>query len=409
MIAKKDKLILTVSKLNEYVKMLLENSPVLTNVYVSGEISNFKLHIASGHIYFTLKDSLSSIKAVMFKSSAERLAFVPKDGMKVIVSGRVSSYVRDGVYQIYVSQIVPEGIGETALHLEQLKEKLAEEGLFDDAHKKPLPEYPSSVGVITSPVGAAINDIINVSKRRYPLAEILLYPAIVQGIEAEASLVSGIEYFSANPTVDVIIIGRGGGSGEDLFAFNSEKLARAIYNCPIPVISAVGHEHDYSISDFVADMRAPTPSAAAELAFPDMKELKESLELKRDMLCRIMDTKLRQLRSKAESIANSSVFHSYERIINDKRLYIDSLGANLKTSYMSLIKEKRANISTLSAKLDMQSPLSVLSRGYAKISKNEDVVTSIKQLNNNDEITVTFADGTVNAIVTGEHNEKNDV
>ena len=229
MIAKKDKPILTVSKLNEYVKMLLENSPVLTNVYVSGEISNFKLHIASGHIYFTLKDSLSSIKAVMFKSSAERLAFVPKDGMKVIVSGRVSSYVRDGVYQIYVSQIVPEGIGETALHLEQLKEKLAEEGLFDDAHKKPLPEYPSSVGVITSPVGAAINDIINVSKRRYPLAEILLYPAIVQGTEAEASLVSGIEYFSANPIVDVIIIGRGGGSGEDLFAFNSEKLARAAF------------------------------------------------------------------------------------------------------------------------------------------------------------------------------------
>ncbi len=409
MVAKKDKLILTVSKLNEYVKMLLENSPVLTNVYVSGEISNFKLHIASGHIYFTLKDTLSSIRAVMFKSSAEKLAFVPKDGMKVILCGRVSSYIRDGVYQIYVSQIVPEGIGETALYLEQLKEKLSAEGLFDDAHKKPLPEYPNRVGVITSPVGAAINDIVNVSGRRYPLAEILLYPAIVQGAEAESSLVSGIEYFSANPVVDVIIIGRGGGSGEDLFAFNSEKLARAIYNCPIPVISAVGHEHDYSISDMVADMRAPTPSAAAELAFPDMKECKEALRLKRDMLCRIMDTKLRQMRSGMESISNSSVFHSYERIINDKRLYIDSLGVNLKTSYMSLIKEKRASLSVLSAALDMQSPLSVLSRGYAKISKDEAVITSSKELNKNDKITVTFADGTVDAVVLGEQNGKNDV
>lgn len=409
MIAKKDKLVLTVSKLNEYVKMLLENSPVLTNVYVSGEISNFKLHIASGHIYFTLKDTLSSVRAVMFRSSAEKLSFTPKDGMKVIVSGRVSSYVRDGVYQIYVTQIVPEGVGETALYLEQLKEKLAEEGLFDDSHKKSLPEYPSRVGVITSPVGAAINDIINVSNRRYPLAEILLYPAIVQGAEAEASLVSGIEYFSANPTVDVIIIGRGGGSGEDLFAFNSEKLARAIYSCPVPVISAVGHEHDYSISDLVADMRAPTPSAAAELAFPDVKELKESLALKRDMLCRIMQTKLRQLKSKTDNISNSSVFHSYERIIADKRLYIDSLGVNLKTSYISLIKVKRADLSMLSAKLDMQSPLSVLSRGYAKISKDADVIKSSKELKEDDKIAVTFSDGTVNAVVMGEQNEKNDV
>ncbi len=407
--AKKDKIILSVSKLNEYVKMLLENSPVLTNVYVSGEISNFKLHIASGHIYFTLKDAQSSIRAVMFKSNAEKLAFVPKDGMNVIVYGRVSSYVRDGVYQIYVTQIIPEGIGQTALKLEQLKEKLANEGLFDAVYKKQLPEYPNKVGVITSPVGAAINDILNVSKRRYPSAEILLYPALVQGEGAEESLVSGIEYFTDNPCVDVIIIGRGGGSGEDLFAFNSEKLARAIFKCPVPVISAVGHEHDYSISDLVADMRAPTPSAAAELALPDKEELKESLKFKRDLLIRVMNTKLIQLRRNTDNISKSSVFHSYERIINDKRMYIDSLGTNLKTSYISLIKEKRASLINLSSKLDMQSPLSILSRGYAKISKEEAVITSSKELKCEDKISVTFSDGVVNAVVIGEENGKNNI
>lgn len=407
--AKKDKIILSVSKLNEYVKMLLENSPVLSNVYVSGEISNFKLHIASGHIYFTLKDSQSSIRAVMFKSSAEKLAFVPKDGMKVIAYGRVSSYVRDGVYQIYVTQIVPEGIGQSALMLEQLKEKLASEGLFDAVYKKKLPEYPNKVGVITSAVGAAINDILNVSKRRYPSAEILLFPALVQGEGAEGSLVSGIEYFTNNPCVDVIIIGRGGGSGEDLFAFNSEKLARAIFKCSIPVISAVGHEHDYSISDFVADMRAPTPSAAAELALPDKEELKESLKFKRDLLIRVMNTKLGRLKDNHGNISRSSVFGSYERIINDKRLYIDSLGTNLRTGYSSLIKEKRASLINLSSKLDMQSPLNVLSRGYAKISKDDAVITSSKELKNEDKISVTFSDGVVNAVVVGEENGKNNI
>ena len=407
--AKKDKIILSVSKLNDYVKMLLENSPVLTNVYVSGEISNFKLHIASGHIYFTLKDTTSSVRAVMFRSSAEKLSFVPKDGMKVIVYGRVSSYVKDGVYQIYVSQIVPDGVGESALFLEQLKEKLAAEGLFDAVYKKAIPKYPNKVGVITSAVGAAINDIINVSGRRYPSAEILLYPAIVQGVEAEASLISGIEYFSRSHSVDVIIIGRGGGSGEDLFAFNSEKLARAIFSCPIPIISAVGHEHDYSISDLVADLRAPTPSAAAELALPDKDELKGILKLKYDILCRTVKSRLERHKNNIDSISRSSVFSSYERIVNDKRLYIDSLGTNLKTSYVSLLKEKRASLINLSSKLDMQSPLTVLSRGYAKISKNEGVIKSSKELTCGDEISVTFSDGEVNAVVTGEKNGKNNI
>lgn len=402
MTVRKDKIILSVSKLNEYVKMLLENSPVLTNVYVSGEISNFKLHIASGHMYFTLKDTLSSVRAVMFRSAAEKLAFTPSDGMKVIVCGKVSSYVRDGVYQIYVSQIVPEGVGEMALSLEQLKEKLESEGLFDTKHKKQLPEYPSKIGVITSPVGAAINDILNISKRRYPLTEIILYPAIVQGAGAEESLVSGVEYFTNDPCVDVIIIGRGGGSGEDLFAFNSEKLARAIFNCPVPIISAVGHEHDYSISDMVADMRAPTPSAAAELALPNSEELKASLSLKRDVLCRAINAKVQGAKMRTEGIARASAFSSYERIINDKRLYMDSLGTSLKNSYVSLIKEKRAVLSNLSAKLDMQSPLAVLSKGYAKVIKDEVVIKSSTELKKNDEITITFSDGTVNAVVTGE-------
>ena len=402
---KKEKNILSVSKLNEYVRMMLDNSPVLSKVYVSGEISNFKLHIASGHIYFTLKDATSSVRAVMFKSSAEKLSFVPTDGMNVIVSGKVSSYVRDGVYQIYVSSIVPEGVGETALALEQLKEKLANAGLFDENRKKAVPKFPRAVGVITSPVGAAVNDILNITSRRYPLADIILYPAIVQGNEAEGSLVSGIKYFTDNPCVDVIIIGRGGGSGEDLFAFNSEKLAYAIYECPIPTISAVGHEHDFTISDLVADLRASTPSAAAELAVPDKYELKERLYALDKMLRREMSSKLEGCRESLDSFSSSGVFSSYERIINDKRLYIDSLSVNLKNSYSHLIREKRQSISSLAERLDMQSPLTILSKGYSKLLKDDKVITGVDEVDCGDRLTVLLADGKLDVTVSGK--EKN--
>ncbi len=394
---KKDKHILTVSQLNEYVKMMIDNSPVLNNVYISGEISNFKLHFSSGHIYFTLKDAFSSVKAVMFRSSAEKLKFTPEDGMQVIVSGRVSTYVRDGVYQIYASTITPQGIGEVALSFEQLKEKLSQEGLFDPSHKLSLPKYPNVIGVITSATGAAIKDIINIASRRFPSAQILIYPALVQGEGAEESLISGIRYFSENPCADVIIIGRGGGSYEDLQAFNSEKLARAIYSCPIPTISAVGHEQDYSISDFVADMRAPTPSAAAEICLPDKDELKEELIFKRNLLCKEIQKKITNKRGAISQISTSPMFKLYGTFIEDKRIYIDALEKSLKHNIGMIIQAKRSQLSKSSGGLNAHSPLAVFAKGYAKVSKEENIITNIDQLNVGDHVDLIFLNGKASA------------
>ena len=268
--------VLTVTQLNEYIKMLFDSQPILNNVYVKGEISNFTDH-RSGHWYFTLKDDGGAVSAVMFRSAAVKCPFTPEYGMRVIVRGRVSSFVRDGKYQIYVEEMQPDGIGGLYLAYEQLKGKLESEGLFDQSRKKPLPKYPRSVGVITSPTGAAVRDIINVTGRRFPLAEIKVFPALVQGEGAEATLIAGIEFFNREQNADVIIIGRGGGSIEDLWAFNEEVVARAVYRSEIPVISAVGHEPDVTICDYVADLRAATPSNAAELAVVDSAELKVRL------------------------------------------------------------------------------------------------------------------------------------
>lgn len=266
---------LTVTQLNEYIKRLIDTTPQLSDVYVKGEISNFKNHYSTGHFYFTLKDEGGQLRSVMFKSFASKLRFMPEDGMKVTAHGRISSYVRDGGYQLYCDMIEPEGVGSLYVAYEQLKKKLEYEGLFDASRKKPLPKIPSKVGIITSATGAAIRDMINVCGRRFPFATLVLYPALVQGPEAPAQLISGMNYFNAAKNVDVIIIGRGGGSIEDLWAFNDENLARTVAASAIPVISAVGHETDFTICDFVADRRAPTPSAAAELAVPDTAELKE--------------------------------------------------------------------------------------------------------------------------------------
>ena len=262
----------SVSELNGYIKRIIESNRTLASVTVKGEISNFTAH-RSGHFYFSLKDSEGQIKAVMFRSRAQTLRFMPESGMKVIVHGSVSVYERDGVYQLYASSIQPDGIGALYLAYEQLKEKLYKNGIFDPAHKMPLPKYPEKIGVITSPTGAAVRDIINVLKRRYPIASIYLYPSLVQGDGAEEDLIKAVDYFDRSNLCDVIIIGRGGGSIEDLWAFNSEKLAMRIFDCKIPIISAVGHETDFTICDFVADMRAPTPSAAAEISAPDIAEL----------------------------------------------------------------------------------------------------------------------------------------
>ena len=264
---------LTVTQLNEYIKGILDHDPRLTDVYLRGEISNFKNHYSTGHYYFTLKDEGGMIRAIMFRSSAVKLAFLPEDGMKVVAHGRISAFVRDGQYQIYCDSMEPDGIGALYIAYEQLKRKLEAEGLFDPSRKKPLPKIPSRVGIITSATGAAIRDMINVCGRRFPFAELVLYPSLVQGPDAPAQLIDGVRYFNEKQSVDVIIIGRGGGSIEDLWAFNNEDLAREIAASAIPVISAVGHETDFTICDFVADRRAPTPSAAAELAVPETEEL----------------------------------------------------------------------------------------------------------------------------------------
>ena len=268
---------LTVTGLNEYIKSKLDTDPVLSGVFVKGEISNFVNHYKTGHFYLSLKDEGGVIRAVMFRQSAMKLNFVPENGMKVICSGRVSSYVKDGQYQIYITSMEPDGVGALYIAFEQLKKKLEEEGLFDPMYKKPLPKYPKKIGIITSPTGAAIRDMIHVSGRRFPLAKLCLYPSLVQGDGAPAQLIRGIETFNTTCPVDVIILGRGGGSLEELWAFNDENLARAIFASRIPIISAVGHETDFSISDFVADLRAPTPSAAAEVALPEAGEVKRKL------------------------------------------------------------------------------------------------------------------------------------
>lgn len=394
---KKDKNVLTVSQLNDYVKMMLDNSPILSSVYISGEISNLKLHSASGHLYFTLKDQLSSIKAVMFRSSVEKMRFVPENGMQVIVNGRVSAYVRDGVYQIYASSITPEGIGDIALSFEQLKEKLKAEGLFDEKYKKPIPNFPKRIGIITSPTGAAIKDIINVTSRRYSVCELILYPALVQGSTAEQTLVNGINYFSQNGDVDVIIIGRGGGSGEDLQAFNSEKLARAVFACTIPVISAVGHEQDYSICDFVADLRAPTPSAAAELAVPDKEELKAVLSAKKASITKAINDKISSEREYTERLRSSAVFSAEFPLIAEKREELKKYKNELSSSFDALIQKKRTTLSSCTVRLDGQSPLAILSRGYASISKDGVTVKSVRQIDVEDEIKLVFSDGNAKA------------
>lgn len=398
MATKKDKNVLTVSQLNEYVKMLLENSPVLTNVYISGEISNLKFHTASGHLYFTLKDELSGIKAVMFRSSVEKLKFMPENGMNVIVNGRISAYVRDGVYQIYVSSVTPQGVGDIALSFEQLKEKLRDEGLFDEKHKKAIPRFPHSIGVITSAVGAAIKDIINVTSRRYPLCELVVYPALVQGEGAEKTLVEGVEYFSKSE-VDLIIIGRGGGSGEDLQAFNSEKLARAIFASSIPVISAVGHEHDYTICDFVSDLRAPTPSAAAELAVPDKEQLYANLQSKKNIMINALNAKVSSCRDSCAHYASSSSFNISSIVIKNKKNALSVRQKALADAINATLALKRSSLSSSATRLDGQSPLAIFAKGYALVSKDGTAVRCADELSAGDDIELTFSDGKRNAVI----------
>lgn len=391
--------VFTVTALNEYIKMKLETDEALMRVFIRGEISNFTNH-KSGHFYFTVKDETSRIAAVMFRSSASKLAFIPENGMKVIVGGRVSAYVRDGQYQIYVDTLEPDGVGALYIAYEQLKAKLGAEGLFDEAKKKPLPRYPMRIGVITSPTGAAIRDIINILGRRFPIAEVVLYPSLVQGESAAPQLIEGLRYFNEKKNVNVIIIGRGGGSLEDLWAFNSEALVREVAASELPVISAVGHEIDFTLCDFAADRRAPTPSAAAELAVPERYELKRKLGNVTARIELLEGKKLELLRSTLERMKKSRALTDPRNFIDDKRMALGIAEDKLYNRITFLLERKKSALAGKTAKLDAMNPLSVLSRGYgAAFASDGTVIRSAAQVEKGSDISLMLSDGTVRATV----------
>lgn len=390
---------ITVSDLNAYIKERISEDEALQSVLVKGEISNFKNHYATGHLYFTLKDEKSLIKCIMFKSYAERLDFNPRDGMSVMVFGSVSVYERDGVYQIYVQAMQEDGLGNLYKAYEELKNKLEEEGLFREEHKKKIPKYPKEIGVLTSQTGAVIRDIINVSTRRNPNVHIKLLPVPVQGLGAGEKIAEAIEKMNKIKLVDVIIIARGGGSLEDLWPFNEEEVARAIYNSEIPIISAVGHETDFSISDFVADLRAPTPSVAAELAVPDIKELKTILNTYETRFKNSLIRKIELMKMRYSKCIQSRIFKEPTRLINDNYLKIDSLIKTMENVVNKKEFEAKSKFIELTTKLDGLSPLKTLTRGYCLVESNGKIIKSEKEIKQNEEIELRFCDGNKKAKV----------
>lgn len=394
--------VLSVSQINFYIKSIIENDGSLQFVLVTGEISNLTVHQRSGHIYLSLKDSNSVISAVMFAGNARRLKFRLENGMKVICRGRISVYEPSGRYQLYIEDMQPDGVGALTLAFEQLKKSLAQKGLFDNAHKKPLPKFPKTIGVITSPTGAAVQDITNIIRRRFPSADIVLAPVLVQGESAPEQLVRAVNKFSASKIADVVIIGRGGGSAEDLWAFNDEQLAYAVYNCETPIISGVGHETDFTVCDFVADVRASTPSAAAELAVPDRQELMSYYFKQKQYISAMLDRKIKtaqlRLENQQRRMSASSPKLKAEQL--EKQL---SAKSEKLTRFMNIyISDKENKLIAAKGKLDGLNPLNVLNRGYAIAEKDEKIITSSKQLKDGDDFTVILSDDKINAKVCGE-------
>lgn len=394
--------VLSVSQINFYIKSIIENDGSLQFVLVTGEISNLTVHQRSGHIYLSLKDSNSVISAVMFAGNARRLKFRLENGMKVICRGRISVYEPSGRYQLYIEDMQPDGVGALTLAFEQLKKSLAQKGFFDNAHKKPLPKFPKTIGVITSPTGAAVQDITNIIRRRFPSADIVLAPVLVQGESAPEQLVRAVNKFSASKIADVVIIGRGGGSAEDLWAFNDEQLAYAVYNCETPIISGVGHETDFTVCDFVADVRASTPSAAAELAVPDRQELMSYYFKQKQYISAMLDRKIKtaqlRLENQQRRMSASSPKLKAEQL--EKQL---SAKSEKLTRFMNIyISDKENKLIAAKGKLDGLNPLNVLNRGYAIAEKDEKIITSSKQLKNGDDFNVILSEGKINAKVCGE-------
>ena len=389
---------ISVTDLNKYIKDKIDKDEVLNNVLVKGEISNYKHHY-TGHLYFTLKDENSLIKCIMFKGYAANLKFEPKDGMKVTILGSVSVFERDGVYQIYVKAMQEDGIGSLYKAYEEMKAKLEKEGLFDQSHKKKIPLMPKCIGVLTSNTGAVIRDIINVSTRRNPNVYIKLLPVPVQGEGAAEKIVDAINLMNEKKLADVIIVARGGGSLEDLWPFNEEIVARAIYNSELPVISAVGHETDFTIADFVADLRAPTPSAAAELAVPNILDLKMKLEGYNNRYKLALKKKVEFMKLRYEKCMNSRVFKEPLQKINEKYILLDMKVKSIQNSISNIYNSKKTNMIKHIAKLDALSPLKTLTRGYSIVQTNGKIVKSINQIKKDDEIDIKLIDGNAKAKV----------
>ena len=394
--------VLSIAELNGYIASLLDRDGMLSAVAVRGEISNYKVY-PSGHHYFTLKDENASLKCVMFRGNAVRLRFRPENGMQVIAMGKISVYPRDGAYQLYCTALVIDGVGDLYAAFEQLKSKLAAQGLFDPAHKKELPKYPETIGIITSSAGAAIHDILRILNKRYPLAKVRLLPVRVQGAEAPGEIESAIRYANKYNLADLLIVGRGGGSIEDLWAFNDEGVARAIYDSRIPVISAVGHEPDVTIADYVSDLRAATPSNAAELAVPDKDVLYQSLDTALSAMSLALQRQIRLARTKLGTLAGSAVLQAPTQYISQRRNALEHMNERMQSVQLQVINRKKQTYISQAAKLDAMSPLKVLTRGYAVVQSKttEDIIKSVQQINPGDRVQISVSDGYMDAEVIG--------
>lgn len=391
---------LSVTEINAYIQDKMDRDVLLSSVAVKGEISNYKLY-PSGHHYFTLKDENSALKCVMFKGNAFRLRFKPENGMKVIALGKISVFPRDGAYQLYCTAIVVDGIGDLYVAFEELKKKLSKEGLFETAHKKPIPTYPGTIGIVTSSAGAAVHDMLRVISKRYPLAKVRLFPVRVQGLEAPEEICDAIVYANTYKLADILIVGRGGGSIEDLWAFNDEKLAHVIYNSEIPIISAVGHEPDVTISDYVADLRAATPSNGAELAVPDKNAIFQQLDGLQERMHTIITRQIRLARLQISSLASSSAMQGPTMYINQRRKALEVQKSRMQTLYNRNIHGHKQRFTALMAKLDAMSPLKVLTRGYSLVTTPANAVLhSITQSAVGQKINVRVSDGTLSAVIT---------
>lgn len=399
--------VLSILQVNEYIRSAMDRDPLLTSVAVRGEISNYKVY-PSGHHYFTLKDNEAALRCVMFKGNAQRLRFQPQNGMQVIAFGKISVYPRDGAYQLYCNAMVVDGVGDLHAAFEQLKAKLAAQGMFDPAHKKPIPKFPKIIGIVTSSAGAAVHDMLRILRKRFPLVKVLLLPVRVQGAEAPGEIASAIYYANAWNLADLLIVGRGGGSIEDLWAFNDELVAKAIYDSDIPVISAVGHEPDVTISDYVADMRAATPSNAAELAVPDQDALMQTLDSIQDRMYTVFNRQITAARRHLNILASNASLQNPTQYIRQRKQAMQHLQSRLISGYERNVQKKKHQFISMTSKLDAMSPLKVLTRGYSMTQDQQgNVITSVTQTAPGDPICITLSDGTVSALITGEKENLN--